>query len=594
MALSYSIADLLEVWRSAVDDFYSQPFILNGDGGGLEVYSQAAAQLSRVSQAIDTSMQALYLQAHSSQTDLPASGEAKATVAITVNRAGECSTPFLLTGHKVEEVQTDWGVNGGVDYESGRGYVLQDGVLMPGDATVQCNAVAEAGGWGYNNPMPGSLTLLRCPVEGSHNADATTTGTDPYELLTATRDADVPVPDHIGWAIRLVHSTFLTWNFVRQVVGYVPPGSGDGGGLQLDTLMRVEVTPVLGTLVVGEVVRSDDLWTGTWKIIDKRTNTLLLRRMVQGRPLSTGAGVTLFGQGSGATATVTSIDRSGLLQGMWMTNVVGDFIPGEIVTDAGGHTALWCHRTTFCGYVQPQTGEMHIGAITGFTSGATALITVVGYDSAVPHATGWSWTTLGPTGLQLTTTNAVSPTGGRIGYLDELAWERGFVRKSGESDASLRKRCAQIADTICPNSIERACARALVPLGLRWKIREVGTDDLQGFFYDGPGSDPTTAWLVPAHAYAYDLDFAVRPEDRFNLLLSSEDFRAFFLIGIEQDPLNNFGFAYDDHPANAYDMEIFYDGFAYSLNSSLLSLWQDVKARVAAGVGFDFYRETIW
>lgn len=83
-----SQAEITELWQSSVDDLFAQPLIEQGEGFGLEAYTQGHAQFARVSQAIDVAMQSLYINAWSGQTNPPASGEAFATVTLTLTRSG--------------------------------------------------------------------------------------------------------------------------------------------------------------------------------------------------------------------------------------------------------------------------------------------------------------------------------------------------------------------------------------------------------------------------------------------------------------------------------------------------------------------------
>ena len=69
-----SAADLQAIWESSVDDSYSQPIVLAGEGKGFEVYTQAFAQVERLSQAVDYTTQALYILPWSGQSGEPAAG----------------------------------------------------------------------------------------------------------------------------------------------------------------------------------------------------------------------------------------------------------------------------------------------------------------------------------------------------------------------------------------------------------------------------------------------------------------------------------------------------------------------------------------
>ena len=108
----------------------------------------------------------------------------------------------------------------------------------------------------------------------------------------------------------------------------------------------------------------------------------------------------------------------------------------------------------------------------------------------------------------------------------------------------------------------------------------------EGLFYDAPAGD------APTYAYAYDMDFAVRPTDRFRVWTDYAEFRAFFLIGVPSTGLGEYGIAYDVHPLGFYDiapMLDFYDGAPVGEGRMNASLWNDLVEKKAGGVGFDFY-----
>ena len=70
------------------------------------------------------------------------------------------------------------------------------------------------------------------------------------------------------------------------------------------------------------------------------------------------------------------------------------------------------------------------------------------------------------------------------------------------------------------------------------------------------------------------------------------DFRAYFMVGVPRTGLGEFGFAYDAHPLGFYDiapLADYYDGSPAGEGAFNQGLWNDVTARKAGGVGFDFY-----
>lgn len=193
--------------------------------------------------------------------------------------------------------------------------------------------------------------------------------------------------------------------------------------------------------------------------------------------------------------------------------------------------------------------------------------------------------------------------GGRTPCLDGLGEDLLVPRLADESDDRYRLRIIQKPDTVSPLALERGLDLLLGALGLHACLREVGTERLPGLFYDAGSSadSPQDA----AHNFAYDMDFSLRPEDRFKLYLNNAEFRGFMLIGVPTIPdLADFGMAYDASGGvfpqqNAYDTtsptqpNVAYDGFS-TLNASIYqAIYDMVNEKRAAGVGFELYIETI-
>lgn len=204
----------------------------------------------------------------------------------------------------------------------------------------------------------------------------------------------------------------------------------------------------------------------------------------------------------------------------------------------------------------------------------------------------------------LSVRNPLPTSGGRDAFLDGLGEDRGLPRRIGESDDAYRLRIMETPDTVSPAAIKRGVDRVLAPYGLGGCLREVGTPLLPGFFYDAGGTgskDPN-----PSHNFAYDMDFTLRPEDRFKLFLDLLEFRGFFLVGVPKVVDAEYpGLVYDTAIGstfklkNAYDTtsptapNAAYDGFQ-RLNAALYqAIFADINDKRAAGVGFDLYIEEI-
>lgn len=76
--------------------------------------------------------------------------------------------------------------------------------------------------------------------------------------------------------------------------------------------------------------------------------------------------------------------------------------------------------------------------------------------------------------LGLTVTQPDPTTGGRHGWLDAIAYDRGLFRQLGESDVDFRARIAALDDVVCPGAVVRLCDRLLTANGIPWRLIEAG------------------------------------------------------------------------------------------------------------------------
>jgi hypothetical protein len=273
-------------------------------------------------------------------------------------------------------------------------------------------------------------------------------------------------------------------------------------------------------------------------------------------------------------------------------SVVGTFASGEVVEQSGwSATVLYATATHLV--ADRLSGSVALATTaTGVGSGATATFDSVDQGPDLVAETGTAtWKVLDwAADLGLAVTNPDPPSGGKLAVLDELGAERRVARGAGQDDDGYRERVSTLADVVSPNAVLRAVNRVLAPLGQTGWLREVGLAGLPGLYYDG---DPTNA--DPAVAFAYDLDFDVRPQDRYKLVLSYLEMRAFFLVGLPALDAGDFGCAYDDGPADAYDAAptpaAFYDGFALTAASFYRTIWQSLDEARAGGVSFDLVQD---
>ncbi len=277
-------------------------------------------------------------------------------------------------------------------------------------------------------------------------------------------------------------------------------------------------------------------------------------------------------------ATVTV---SGTIETLIVDNQPDVVIPehvGQYVQFTGGTNASRIHKILTYSGPQPAIFPPNGGSVILQQSGAPL----------TPESSSASWRILDwITDWGFSITNTVSPTGGRIGMLDALGEERAIRRLQGEPDDVYADRVSTIADVVTPNAIIRAANRILAPYGIVATLREVGSEALPGFYHDGNRFS-----VDPVVAFPYDLNFTIRPEDRFKLLLDERlSMRAFFLICLPNVNISDFGWFYDGGYNCAYDTapphDSFLDGYARGTAILYKQVWGAVNEVKAAGVGFE-------
>jgi hypothetical protein len=390
--------ELLTLWEGAMDPEFVRPMLAAGEGRGLEVHTQAQAQLARVSEAIDRTTQAMFIRPWSGQTNPPASGEAKARVRLTFTRSTRFELPIWLRAGEmfVAHVETDWSPNGSKEVRTGLRYRLdEDVVLEPGEpGPVHAWAVAEYAGVSFNWPVANTITAIEQPGAGLENINATLIAGLLLRMTTPNRP-DTLVPSNVG-----------------SYVGMV-------GGANAAKAYRIKrffgpdftVTPPLGSSAELErlIVFTTSAFTGSINVGDVITNAA--------GPLT-------------ATARVLRV-RAELGQ-LRITAVVTAYAVGAFVSGAN--------------FAAP--------------TGTLTLDHVLHLDDVVPTATQ-SWRVLGWDELGVSVHNETKPSGGCIGMLDMLGEERGLARHPGELDADYSLRIWDVPDAVSPNAITRALYRLL-------------------------------------------------------------------------------------------------------------------------------------
>lgn len=543
-----TLEELVDVWTGAVDTDFAEPFveaIAAEEDGGLP-YAQEFAIFERVSQAIERSIQAMFILPHSAQTGSSAQGEAFAEVDLTFTRSGSLISHSLLLRKGeciVDEIQEDSGPDGPEEVNTGRRYITTETVFFPpGDpGPITVKARAEKPGYGFNNPLPGTIRFTENKGATFTNDLATVAVTSVSTptaapvprhriILTAYNKAEAFIPEHTGQYLRFMDGS--NKDSIVRMSTYGPPSPPTHGGTVEIEYQQVFRVSTVDAFVENEIVRFENAFA-----VVIGYGRYVAQRDFLGRHFM--------------ICTITSGD----------TTAIRD-IYGEESGASTGVNATFIEKT----------------AIVSETATAEWYVLDWSFD--------WG----------LVVTNEKSPSGGRVGVLDELGAERKIYRSAGETDGPFAERVATVADIISPNAIKRAINKILVPLGYKGYLREIGNPEgaFMGFFYDGDSTDPIDS------ACAYDMDFTVRPSDRFKLPVNYQEMRAFFIVGVPDIPdSGDFGFFYDGSsldpvPGNpgAYDIGA-YDGYPLVSSRIYSQLYQAIDSARAGGVGFDFYKETV-
>jgi hypothetical protein len=608
-----TIDEFRQVWLAAVDTGYSNPLIQAGEGNGIEAYSQAWAQFCRVSKAIDVTTQAMFILPWSGQSNPPSALGQQATASLTVARSLLPQLPLVLSaGTFVEEQITDWGDPEGVLALTGRRYTTDaDLVIEPGTlGPLSVGITAERIGYGYNNPQPGTISVVDQPGTQFTNEEAsvrlvnypaTTIARTPASqvFLDAANMADAFVPQHVGQYLEFTAGANA--GTIARIVAWQPPN-------------LAAVPPTGGTVQL-------ELTQGFLSFVGHFTGTFQAGETLE---LKNGASVSGYG-------------------------VLQDASPAA----GGGQYVLFT-----------KTNGSAVTSIVGDVSGATATIDVSTIDLDYAAETGTAaWRILDwVVDFGLTASNPEQPTGGLAAMLNALGEERGLPQAPGETEAAYRQRVAAIADVVTPNAVKRAIQRTIP--GVLWYFREAGQASYPGFFLDQDfldydmvqigvsGSpfvgmiagepvrqlDPTTGWVATGNCcmqttaassvpgppgvsefvgvnnvgsapfvvgYPIVGQFShqsvlvgsvaggISAANLFRVIFDYFSMRGWFYVGIAPSDAGDSGFAYDTGPLGGYDLVgpllDFYDGYPIGEATRNLTVWSAVNAVRAGGVGFTIY-----
>lgn len=297
-----------------------------------------------------------------------------------------------------------------------------------------------------------------------------------------------------------------------------------------------------------------------------------------------------------AYAGVAVLAATGVLGG----SIFSDFTPGEIVEQAitGAQGRLIEASSGYLVYDRTTFQDFDIASpILGVESGAMLIPDAILQSPTLVAGRGMVWRVLDfASDLMIAATNDASPEGGKSAMLDEIGMDRDVQRSPGELDDKFRQRVWKLPDVVSPNALKRSMNRVLAEYGAAGCLREVGDVSglFPGFFFDVAPADVD---FDPRYAYAYDLDFAIRPQDRFKLVMDYVEFRAFFDAGVPPSSLGDFGFFYDVvGQINFYDDApylSFFDGFPATSAVVNRRVWDALYKAHAGGVSFTLYDERL-
>jgi hypothetical protein len=593
-------AQLLEVWVAATDPGYHTPLLEQGEGRGLEVVTQAAAQYERASRAVDRTTQSLYILPWSGQTDEPAGGARLSVVTLQVLRTGNAEHELTLTPGQVAFVHetTDSAVGGPITVRPGRRYLVAEArTLGPGElGPVDVPALAERPGRGYDNVPPGGIRRFDQPGAGASNDGASVVPGVESHRLQVRNQPDVVVPAHVGQYVRF--DAGANAGAVRRVVGYEPPSPPVHGGVALlaaTTSLRMAV--IGGSFLAGEtVVQLPSGATGTF--VHQTANRLVLDR-VSG---SFVAGEALSGQESGAAGVVADVDLS-----------------ADLAAETG--TAAWTVL---------RWEEDLLCTVTNLASpsgGRLAVLDELGAERDVRRADGEDDETYRRRVARVA--DVVSPSAVLRAANRHLAAYGGHacLREVGTSKlpglffdgnpASTDPAVAFAFDldhvtltsgfstgTFIPGETVTQTVDGVVASGtavVRWLPAAVGaalpTPELtgmagvEGAFVSGP---PVVGTVSGAVADLTAVTGGLQERDRWKVWLDYAEFRGFFMVGIPPSALGDPGMFYDVGPYGFYDAAPYfamYDGFALTTQGLRVQVGRAVDAARAGGVGWVLYLE---
>lgn len=439
--------ELKQLWRAALDPTYRRALENAGLGGGLETHWQLLKQFERVSLATDVTTQEMYIAPWSGQTNPSAGGAVQATVTLAFARALRLELPLILdTTVFARHTPTIPTTEGPVSFFTGRRYGLDAPlVLFPGDVgPVNAACTADRPGHGYNNPLPDTINVIEQFGLNHENDFATVVLLStplPKTQIITPNEPDTFVPEHVGQYMRFTAGKNA--GQIARVIEFVGPD--------------LTVYPPIGSKATLEIVFcGSGTFTGAIAVGETVTN------------------------GSGYTGTVAAIRYVSAVASIVVATTTGTTTIGDVLMGSVG------------------AGTITLGLVL-YDNALVAEAPVGGVGGASWEILPWDEV------LGLTVTNADSPSGGRLGMLDELGQERSVARATGEADSSYVRRIRDAGDVVTPNAIVRAALRSL-PEGSMVCLREAGSTKFRGMFFDGT---PESSSLAAGRGYADCFDYGM-------------------------------------------------------------------------------------
>jgi hypothetical protein len=589
-------ADLMVLWKSAVDAGYSQP-LQHNPNSGIELIEEGAEQLAVVSDAVETNSQAMFIMPHSSQTAPPGSGARFATVQIVLTRSGSALGEVTLArGTELEEVATDYGPDGGIEVPTGRIYVLEEPLtIAPGVAGLSFEAIAERPGYGYNFPLPETITLIVQLGASLSNVGAQIVPGIPSHNLICSSFADVLTPNQIGQYVILGGANL---GQVRRMIGYqpAPADQSNGGTAVLAATGVIGITMVSGAFEAGEnIEQQTTLAAGT---LDVATAGFIVYERTTANDIAAGSNQ-LVGVRSGAIALVTAVYQA----------------PGLLAdTSVDWRIARW---DSDLGLAISNPGSP--------SGGKSPMLDARGFDRGVQRTSGEAddaYRLRVHSLPDVVSPNAVKRAANRVLAPFGVA---ACVREVGEIDALFPGMFADVAVQEArftyAYDLDLVSFGALLPPAMFEGERATQTKGdgskatgivtasydpatglpvftgLAGVRGEFEAGTPITGDVSGARFTPAGVAGGLDPTNRFKLDLDYLEFRAFFLVGVPPPALGDFGIAFDvTSQINFFDAApylAFFDGFPTTSAVLNRRVWDAVNAARMGGVGFDLYVEDV-